>query len=357
MVIFGTNRGVAELKRLLKWSRCWNRLTLPMLVMFLCMATESPKVVLAQDGPVERFGEIVPVGRYALRWGMQKGQKFLVEAVQETVTEIESPLGKSGKMPASLTVNQEWEVIESDDTSLTLVQTFRRLTMETIIPGAGKFNVDTNGPEPESIIAKQMHANLSELVGRQLRLQMDRLGNVKKFEFVELPAGDTPAATNQFLTKENLKNVVGQMVQFPKTTRAIGETWGITTKAPQPNGSAEVNTEFTLVETLADQPRWIKINVAPKLTLSVKDDAVTVDRQSSEGYLVYDDVLAVVRETYLKQTLTFGFKADGGGQRTIESTMRMKIEPQPNADAAAAESPIESDNSGPVNLETGKSDK
>jgi hypothetical protein len=328
-----------------------------MLVMFLCIGTESPNVVSAQDGPVERFGEIVPAGRYALRWGMQKGQKFLVEAVQETVTEIESPLGKSGKMPASLTVNQEWEVIESDDASLTLVQTFRRLTMETIIPGAGKFNVDTNSPEPESIIAKQMHANLSELVGRQLRLQMDRLGNVKKFEFLELPTGDTPAATNQFLTKENLKNVVGQMVQFPKTTRAIGETWGITTKAPQPNGTAEVNTEFTLVETLADQPRWIKIAVAPKLTLSVKDDAVTVDRQSSEGYLVYDVVLAVVRETYLKQTLTFGFKADGGGQRKIESTMRMKIEPQPNADSAATESPIDSNNSGPVNLETGKSDK
>ncbi|MDP1564434.1 MAG: hypothetical protein Q8M16_23890 [Pirellulaceae bacterium] len=286
-----------------------------------------PGEISAQDGPVERFGEIVTTGRYVLRWGMQQGQKFSVEAVQEMVTEIEGPLGKSGKMPSALTVQQDWEVTESDESSLTLAQTFRKLKLETTIPGAGNFIVVVPGPEPESLIAKQIHANLSELIGRQLRLQMDRLGQVKKFEFLELPVTAEAPEANQFLTQENLKNAVGQMVQFPKSTRAIGETWGTSTKSPQPNGTAEVKTEFTLLETLPDHPRWIKISVAPKLTLSVKDDAVTVDDQSSEGHIVYDDELALVRETYLKQSLTFTVKGENGGKRTIESTMRMKIEP------------------------------
>lgn len=323
--------------------------------MVLTVLTSIPGAVSAQDGPVERFGEIVTSGRYVLRWGMQQGQRFSVEAIQETVTEIEGPLGKSGKMPSALTVQQDWEVSESDDSSLTLIQTFRQLKLETTIPGAGNFSVAVPGPEPESLIAKQIHANLNELIGRQIRLQMDRLGQVKKFEFLELPVTDEAHAANQFLTKENLKNAVGQMVQFPKSTRAIGETWGTSTKAPQPNGTAAVNTEFTLLETLPDQPRWIKIAVAPKLTLSVKDDVVTVDDQSSEGHIVYDDELALVRETHLKQSFTFTIKGENGGKRTIESTMRMKIEP--STDPARIESSTDGNNSGPVSLEPEKSDK
>ena len=288
---------------------------------------------------------------------MVQGQKFAVQSTQETITEIEGPLGKSGKMPAALTIHQEWEVTESTDTSLTLLQTFRQLTMEALIQGAGKLSVDTASPEPESVIAKQMHANLSELVGSQLKLQMDRLGNVTKFEFIESAERRESPTANQFLTKENLKNVVGQMVQFPKTTRAIGETWGITSKAPQPNGSAEVNTEYTLLENVPDQPRWIKIGVAPKLTLTVKDDAVTVESQSSEGHLIYDDVAALVRETYLKQSLTFAFNAEGGGKRTVESTTRMKIEPLATAEAAPKETPDATKKPGPISLETGRSDQ
>lgn len=320
------------------------------------LITSEPVGVLAQDGPIERFGEIVPSGRYVLRWGMQKGQKFSVEAVQETVTEVEGPLGKSGKMPSSLTVRQDWEVTESDDTTLILLQTFQSLKMETTIPNAGKISVEVPGPEPESIIAKQIHANLSELIGRQLRLQMDRLGNVKKFEFIELPSTDEMPVANQFLTKESLKNAVGQMVQFPKTTRALGETWGTTTKAPQANGTAEVNTEFSLLEMVPDHPRWIKIGVAPKLTLAIKDDAMTVDEQSSEGHIIYDDELALVRETSLKQNFTFSFKGEGGGKRTIESNMRMKIEPQAISTPTSGDTTTDPTKSAPRSLESGKSD-
>lgn len=343
-------RHLVNLRYLVKWKLGW------IVAMVLTVLTAAiPREVSAQDGPVERFGEIVTSGRYVLRWGMQQGQKFSVESIQETVTEIEGPLGKSGKMPSALTVQQDWEVSESDESSLTLIQTFRQLKLETTIPGAGNFSVVVPGPEPESLIAKQIHANLNELIGRQIRLQMDRLGQVKKFEFLELPVTDAAPAANQFLTKENLKNAVGQMVQFPKSTRAIGETWGIMIKAPQPNGTAEVNTEFTLMETLPDQPRWIKISVAPKLTLNVKDDVVTVDDQSSEGHIVYDDELALVRETRLKQSFTFTVKGENGGKRTIESTMRMTIEPITNL--ARVESTTDGNNSGPASLESEKSDK
>jgi hypothetical protein len=320
-----------------------------------CLASSCLPVLSAQDEVSQRFGEIVTSGRYVLRWGMQTGQKFTVVAVQETVTEIEGPLGKSGKMPAALTVHQEWEVLDSDDNSLTLVQTFRQLQMETVIPSVGKIIVDTQAPEPESLIAKQMQANLSELIGRQLKLHMNRLGQVDKFEFVELPASETPA-TSQFLTKENLKNAVGQMVQFPKTTRAVGETWGTTAKAPQPNGTAEVNTEYTILEVTPDQPRQLKIGVAPKLTLKVKDDQVTVQNQQSAGHIIYDDNLALVRETYLKQSFTFVIKGEEGGTRTIESTMRMKIDPIAASEPSESNTPVDTTSSGSLNLETGKSD-
>lgn len=312
-----------------------------------------PANLHAQNDVIERFGEIVTPGRFVLRWGMQKGQKFLVESVQETVTEIESPLGKSGKMPATLTLHQEWEVLESDDQSITLLQTFLDLQMETTLVGVGKLIADTKAPEPESPVAKQMHANLSELVGRQLKLQANRLGQVSKFEFVEAAATDTPK-NDQFLTKENVKTAVGQMVQFPKATRAIGETWGTTVKSPQPNGTAEVNTEYTLLEMVPDQPRWIKISVAPKLTLVTKDDALVVEEQSSEGHIVYDDELALVRETYLKQSFVFVVKSDEGGKRRIESTMRMKIEPMPTPESAPAESAGENKETGPISLESGE---
>ncbi|MBL8891354.1 MAG: hypothetical protein JNL67_15345 [Planctomycetaceae bacterium] len=312
-----------------------------------------PTNLHGQNDVFERFGEIVTPGRFVLRWGMQKGQKFLVEAVQETVTEIESPLGKSGRMPATLTVHQEWEVLESDEQSLTLLQTFLDLQLETTLVGAGKVSADTKAPEPESPIAKQMHANLSELVGRQLKLHANRLGQVSKFEFVE-PAVTEAPKNQQFLTKENLKNAVGQMVQFPKATRAVGETWGTTIKSPQPNGTAEVSTEYTLLEILPNQPRWLKIGVAPKLTLTIKDEAMVVEEQSSEGHIVYDDELALVRETFLKQAFVFVVKSDEGGKRRIESTMRMKIEPVGAQESSPTETTGENKEAGPVSLESGK---
>lgn len=286
-----------------------------------------------QDEVRQRFGETLLAGRYVLRWGMEVGQKYQVQATQQIVSEISGPLGSSGPRPAGLTLELEWDIQASDDTSITLVQTFRTLKMETTLPGLGQVVVDTQAPAPEAVVAARLHADLSALVGRQMQLQMDRLGNVKKLELLPRESDAGTEAANRALGQESLKTIVGQLVQFPKTTRALGETWGATVKTPQPNGTAEINTEYTLVETLPDKPEQIRITAVPKLTLTTKDDAIRLDEQAAEGYLIYDDRLALVRETYLKQSLKFSISGEGAGQQSIQSTMTLKIEPIADATA------------------------
>lgn len=286
-----------------------------------------------QDEVRQRFGETLLAGRYVLRWGMEVGQRFRVQATQEIVSEIRGPLGSSGKRPTGLTLSLDWEVQESDDTSMTLLQTFRQLKMDTTIPGVGQVVVDTQEPPPTAIVAARLHADLQALVGRQMQLQMDRLGNVKKLTLLPRENDEGTEESNRAIGQESLKTMLGQMVQFPKTTRALGETWGTTVKTPQPGGTAEISTEYTLVETLPEHPEQIRITVIPKLTLTTKDDAIRLEEQSAEGYLVYDDRLALVRETSLKQELKFSFSGEGGGQQTVQSTMTLKIEPiQPPTD-------------------------
>jgi hypothetical protein len=291
------------------------------------LATASAPALGPQDEVRQRFGETLLAGRYVLRWGMEVGQRFQVQATQEIVSEISGPLGSSGKRPTGLTLWLDWEVQESDDTSMTLLQTFRQLRMGTTIPGVGKVVVDTKEPAPAAIVAARLHADLQALVGRQMQLQMDRLGNVKKLTLVPCADDDGTEESNRAIGQESLKTILGQMVQFPKTTRALGETWGTTVKTPQPGGTAEISTEYTLVEMLPEHPEQIRITVIPKLTLTTKDDAIRLVEQSAEGYLVYDDRLALVRETSLKQELKFSFSGEGGGQQTVQSTMTLKIEP------------------------------
>lgn len=293
------------------------------------LSTDPAPALGPQDEVRQRFGETLLAGRYVLRWGMEVGQRFQVQATQEIVSEISGPLGSSGKRPTGLTLWLDWEVQESDDTSMTLLQTFRHLKMETTIPGVGKVVVDTQEPAPAAAVAARLHAELRALVGRQIQLQMDRLGNVKQLTLLPRQNDDTTEESNRAIGQESLKTILGQMVQFPKTTRALGETWGTTVKTPQPNGTAEISTEYLLVETLPEHPEQIRITVVPKLTLTTKDDAIRLEEQSAEGYLVYDDRLALVRETYLKQELKFSFSGEGGGQQTVQSTMTLKIEPDP----------------------------
>lgn len=288
---------------------------------------------VSQDEVRQRFGETLLAGRYVLRWGMEVGQKYQVQATQQIVSEITGPLGSSGQRPAGLTLGLDWDIQASDDTSITLLQTFRHLKMETTLPGLGQVVVDTQTPAPEAVVAARLHADLSALVGRQMQLQMDRLGTVKKLELLPRESETGTDESSRALGQESLKTIVGQLVQFPKTTRALGETWGATVKTPQPNGTAEINTEYTLVETLPDHPEQIRITAIPKLTLTTKDDAIRLEEQSADGYLIYDDRLALVRETYLKQSLKFRFSGDGGGQQSIQSTMTLKIEPVTEASA------------------------
>jgi hypothetical protein len=292
------------------------------------VVASSEPTLAPQDEVRQRFGETVLAGRYVLRWGMEVGQKFKVQATQQIVSEISGPLGTSGKRPAGLMLWLDWEILESDDTSIVLLQTFRQLKMDTALPGVGQVSVDTQEPAPAAVVAARLHADLLALVGRQMQLQMDRLGNVKKMTLLPRVTGESVDESSPGLGQESLKTIVGQMVQFPKTTRAIGETWGTTIKTPRPNGTAEISTEYTLIERLPEHPEQIRITAVPRLTLTTKDNAIRLEEQSAEGYLIYDDRLALVRETSLKQTLKFSFSGDDGGQQSVQSTMTLKIDPQ-----------------------------
>jgi hypothetical protein len=284
----------------------------------------SPAWLAAQDF---QDGEYIPQGRYLLRWGLQPGQKFQVEAFQRVVTDTEGPLGSSGPVPASLTILQDWEVIDRNEKTITLLQTFRQLKMEMIYPVVGKIATDTADPAPENTIAKQVHRNLTELVGRSIQIQMDRLGKVSKYQFLEPVAGADAAPNAQFLTADNLKNAVGQMVQFPEYSLAVGDTWATTHPLAQTPGSAEVTTEYRLQSVSSDDPNLLKIQVAPKLQLHGDDQKLEIEEQSSDGFVLYDHAQRMVRETSLTQSLTIRMAGAAPGKRKIETTVRMKIAP------------------------------
>lgn len=306
--------------------------------------------VPAQEDPVERFGEIVPSGRYVLRWGMQKGQKFSVEESEEVVAENDTPSGTS----MTMTISSEWEVTESDEEFLTLLQTIRNLKMEMDLPSAGKISFEVPGPPHERVIVRIIQANASRFVGSQILLQMDRLGNVKNKEFLERPPAAEAPPAKQPLAKEDLVKNLGRMVSFPATSLALGEKWEIATQSPQANGTLELNTEFSLLELVIDHPRWIKIGVSAKLTSAIKSSAMMVGEQIGEGHIIYDDELALVRDLFVKETIIF--QGEDGGKRTTESKKRLKIEPlaisTPTPDGPKTEPP----KSAPLSRELGKSD-
>ena len=268
----------------------------------------------------------VPAGRFLLRWNLEQGQQLRVEAVQDMTTETFGPLGSSGPVPSQLTIRQDWEVTAKDEKKITILQTFRQIKMSLTVPVGGRIEADTELPPPESVIGQQVHENLKFLVGRQVEMKLSSLGEVVSFKFLPLPEGAAAPKAGAFLTEDSLKNAVGQMVRFPDRTLAPGDTWGTTNSAPQPNGKATVTTEYTFEGPVDGQADIAKVTVAPELKLEVKDDALVVEKQESQGYVLYDLKRRLVRETYLKQLLTISFTGDSPGKRQIDTTVRMTIE-------------------------------
>jgi len=272
--------------------------------------------------------EFVPEGRYLLRWGWQAGQRFQVQATQEVVIETMGQGIGQGPMPATLQLFQDWEVMDRDDKKITVEQTFRRVRMEMTYPVVGEIVADTDEPAPDGPIAQQVHANIGSLVGKRIRLQMSRLGEVTKYEFVEEPGTDVDSGAVPLLSKDNLQSAIGQMIQFPEYSLAPGDTWGTSVKRAQPGGgSAVVTAEYTFHGPMADDSQRVRITVVPTLELTSRENAIQVESQSSQGEVIYDLQRRHVLETKLTQELVIALPGDPPIKRRIETSVRMTVKP------------------------------
>lgn len=194
----------------------------------------------------------------ALRYRWNKGDVLRYRVVQTTNAAM-SGIPGMGEMNVTNTMTQVQQFTTTDvaaDGAATLQVKFESLKMEMGTP-MGTFVYDSAAPpaqNPDQMVA-QLAATIGTLVGESITLVMTPNGNIEKMEgmarIMEKVQKSTPAmgmaGLDSLLTDDSMKGSFGQsFAHLPGTAVKTGETWKHDLVMPNPFGTMNVATQYSL---------------------------------------------------------------------------------------------------------------
>lgn len=241
-----------------------------------------------------------------LRWKFTAGQKFRVESTQQTevVTSINN---KPQRASLEMSMQLEWVVDEvSDEGVATMTQSFERLALKTIAPGAEPVVYDSASDVKPIGAAREIAAGIAPLVGAKFTVKLDTRGEVLVVKLSEdaekaLTALPDESQVKALLSPEGLTNLfrLGGGT-LPEKAVSPGDTWPSESTQETPYGKLVQTGHFTLAEPLEKLGVTLqKITLASTATLEPKADAelkLKVQEQTKTGELLFNSTAGHVTE-------------------------------------------------------------
>lgn len=300
---------------------CW----LPLVLAWLIFPLAVGELCIAQD---ENWEAGFLSDRYSFRWNLKPGQKYLVELEQKTTVNTRIGTMDLGKNPSRFVITQEWTVQERDSKRATILQTITRLRVEMSAPTIGQLKVDTSEDAEDTVISKQVHAQMSQLIGRQFSMTISPLGRVVNVQPVASDDdGDDKNAFSKMFNRTKLKTVFSQVASFEDLSVKPGDRWSNQVKVD--NG--QLDLEYTFDEDDNADDNFLTIQIEPRLEV-VGNDQLSIESQSANGEIRYSTQLQVPVETHLKQNLVLKILADDRKKEPMirseetETTVRITLQ-------------------------------
>ena len=230
----------------------------------------------------------------ALRYRWNKGDVLRYRVVQTTNAAM-SGIPGMGEMNVTNTMTQVQQFTTTDvaaDGAATLQVKFESLKMEMGTP-MGTFVYDSAAPAPQNPdqMVAQLAATIGTLVGESITLVMAPNGNIQKMEgmarIMEKMQKSTPAmgmaGLESLMTDDSMKGSFGQsFAHLPGTAVKTGETWKHDLVMPNPFGTMNVATQYSLkaVESTGGKPPPMPMPMTIQFSDGTGDGEIFFDRRA-----------------------------------------------------------------------------
>lgn len=190
-------------------------------VLFICVLLTLPFSMLHAAKDID------------LSYKLDKGSRFKMEIITQQTISMEM-MGQQMSIIQNSTLNQEILITEKNETGYTFENTYQRIQFKQNAMGMEIF-WDSDQPETEDPIVKQIAASLQKTIGSVVTTNIDNQG--------------LPLSTNRSEVLKEGNNITGfesgMMVVYAGKPVAIAESWEIELK-PDPNSDFIINSTYTL---------------------------------------------------------------------------------------------------------------
>jgi hypothetical protein len=255
-------------------------------------------------------------GQTALRWQLNPGEKFTIEAAQKTISDV-AYSGKKTTTQIDLTMELSWEVIAADAGKMRLKQTLSRLAVRMELPSASRIEYDSaKGAMRPSGAARQIAAAVAPLFAAVLEVTMNDRGEVLEAKPASQAAEqliapvDDPAKPSLF-SKASIQQLLRQpLAILPERPVSPDETWTTEAELNTALGKARQKTLYRYAGT-------------------EEKDGVAVEKIESAAKLELEPSEAGTSKPALKehqQTGTIYFSSSSGRIVSAEQTQKLVTE-------------------------------
>jgi hypothetical protein len=228
----------------------------------------------------------------ALRWKLQKGDKYELQMKQQT-NSVVSLSSRKLTSTVDLQVNVSWDVQSAEDDQFVIEQTIDSIRIE--MKGADQNPVKYDSADKAAVpaAAKPLQAAVAPLLGAKFSLSMNALGAISSAKRISpegteaVPVGD--AGKNAGVSKESIEQLLLQpLLPLPKESLDSDQSWTDERQTKAALGDVKLKRTFTLagMEDRAGKPA-AKIEIKGELTVTppagAPKNAPQLKQQSHSG--------------------------------------------------------------------------
>ena len=273
------------------------------------------------------------------RWHASIGDQFAVVANQE-MSQVLTVEDKTFEIPNSMKMWMTWTVTDVSETgSITITQTFDRISMTTKVPNLGELKYDSDSKEEPIGAVKKIADILKPMVGAKFVQRMTDRGMILDLRVPReaLQGMNASPLLKQFFSDDSFKEMMMKVSPvFPGEEIEKGHSWEANSTNATPVGNMIVDSKYIYEgEEERDGKSLAKISSTVKLSFEEgKGPAGTdikITEQDNSGTAFFDAQAGHFVDTTMTQDITMEVSVNGSKvDQKIVTKLQMTMSPIEN---------------------------
>jgi len=274
-----------------------------------------------------------------LRWHASVGDKFAVVATQK-MDQVLTVEDKTYEIPNSMKMWMTWSVLDVSETgSITISQTFDRISMTTAAPNLGELKYDSDSKEEPIGAVKKIADILKPMIGAKFVQRMTSRGLILDLRVPReaLQGMNANPLLKEFFSDSSFKEMMKKVSPvFPSEEIEMGHSWEASSKNATPVGTMIIDSKY-VYEGKEERDGKSLAKISSKVNLAFEEGKgpagtdIKITEQENSGTAFFDSQAGHFVDTTMTQDITMEVSVNGSTvNQKIVTKLQMTMSPIEN---------------------------